>query len=46
MKGDIEQMRTSGKIWVRADKSERIYQISLYEYEQILNNKITDSYKI
>ena len=39
MKGDIERMRKPGKIWVRADKSKNIYQVSSYEYEQILNNK-------
>ena len=28
IKGDIEQMRKSRKIWMRADKSKNVYQIS------------------
>ena len=46
MIGDKERIRKSWKIWVRADKSNNIYQVSLCEYEQILNNKIMESYKI
>ena len=38
-------MRKSGKIWVRADKSKTKYQISPYDYDQILD-KITESYRI
>ena len=45
-KGDIKWTRKSGKIWVREHKSKNIYQVSPYEYEQILNNKITESYRI
>ena len=45
MMGYTEQMRKSRKIWVRADKSENIYQVRPYEYEQILS-KITESYRI
>ena len=45
MRGDIEWIRKSRKIWVRAHKSKNIYQISACEYEQILN-KITESYEI
>ena len=41
----IEQMRKSGKIWVWADKSRNISQISPNEYKWFLNNKITESYK-
>ena len=40
--GDIERIRNS-KV---SDKSKDIYQVSPYEYEQILYNKITESYKI
>ena len=39
-------MGKSGKIWVKADRSKNIYQVTPYEYEQILNNKITESYRI
>ena len=46
MRGDIEWIRKSKKIWVRADKSKNIYQVIPCEYEQILNNKIMESYKI
>ena len=41
---DIERIRKSKKVWVRADKFKNIYQVC--PYEQILNNKITESYKI
>ena len=46
MKGDTEQMKKFGKIWVRADKSKNTYQVSPFEYEQILNDKIMESYRI
>ena len=46
MMGDIERMMKPGKIWVRADKSKNISQISPCEYEQSLNNKIAKSYRI
>ena len=46
MRGDIEQIGKSKKVWVWADKSKDIYQVSPYEYEQILNNRITESYRI
>ena len=38
-------MRKSRKTWVKADKSKEIYQVSLWEYEQILN-KITEFNRI
>ena len=42
----IERIRKSRKFWVRSDKSNNIYQVSPQEYEQILNDKITESYKL
>ena len=45
MRGDIECIKKSKKIWIRTEKSNNIYQVSPCEYEQILN-KITESYKI
>ena len=45
-KGEIKRMRKSGKMLVRVNKSKNIYQVSPCEYEQILNDKITESYRI
>ena len=46
MKGDIERIRKSRKVLDRGNKSNNIYQVSPHEYEQILNNKITESCNI
>ena len=46
MRADIERIRKSRKIWVRSNKSNNIYQVSPHEYERILNDKITESYKL
>ena len=46
MREDIEHIKKSKKIWVRSDKSNNIYQVNPYEYERILNDKITESYKL
>ena len=46
MRKDIERIKKSKEIWVRSDKSNNIYQVNPYEYERILNDKITVSYKL
>ena len=46
MREDIEHIKKSKKVWVRSNKSNNIYQVSPYEYERILNDKITESYKL
>ena len=46
MREDIEHINKSSKVWVRSDKSNNIYQVSPHEYERILNDKITESYKL
>ena len=46
MREDIERIRKLRKVWVRSDKSNNIYQVSPHEYERILNDKITESYKL
>ena len=46
MRGDIERIRKLRMIWVRVDKSNNIHQVSPCEYEQIFDNKISESYKI
>ena len=46
LRGDIERIRKSRKIWVRSNKSNNIYQVSPHGYERILNDKITESYKL
>ena len=46
LREDIERIRKSRKIWVRSDKSSNIYQVSPHEYERILNDRITESYKL
>ena len=33
-------------IWIKVDKSRKIYKISPLEYNKILHNKITEMYKI
>ena len=43
---DIKKLRSSKCIWVRADKSRNMYKIEPSKYQEILNNKITDDYKI
>ena len=45
MERNIEQIKKSGKIWSRSDKSRSIYKISPSEYDRILN-KITDNHKL
>ena len=42
---DINEIRSSNCIWVRADKSKNMYKIKLSKYQEILKNKITDNYK-
>ena len=44
--GYSERIKKSKEVSARADKSKNIYLVSPYEYEQILNNKITESYKL
>ena len=46
MMEDIEHIRKSRKVWFRSDKSDNIYQVSPHEYERILKDKITESYKL
>ena len=46
MREDIKHIRKSRKVWFRSDKSNNIYQVSPHEYERILNDKITESYKL
>ena len=46
MREEIERIRKSKKVWVRAIRSKDIYRVSQHDYEQILNNKITESSKI
>ena len=46
LREDIERIRKSRKVWVRSDKSNKTYQVSPHEYERILNDKITESYKL
>ena len=46
MREDIERNRKSREVWVRSDKSNNIYHVSPHEYERILNDKITESYKL
>ena len=46
LREDIERIRKSRKVWVRSDKSNKTYQVSPHEYERVLNDKITESYKL
>ena len=43
---DIKELKNSKCIWVRADKSRNIDKINPSNYQEILGNKITDTYKI
>ena len=43
---DIKELKSSKYIWVRADKSRNMYKIEPSKYQEILNNRITDNYKI
>ena len=43
---DIKELKSSKCIWVRADKSRNMYKVEPSKYQEILNNKITDDYKI
>ena len=43
---DIKELISSKCIWVRAEKSRNMYKIQPSKYKEILNNEITDNYKI
>ena len=43
---DIKELKSSKCIWLRADKSRNMYKVEPSKYQEILNNKITDDYKI
>ena len=43
---DIKRLKSSKCIWVKADKSRNMYKVEPSKYQEILNNKITDNYKI
>ena len=43
---DIKELKSSKCIWVNADKSRNMYKVELSQYQEILNKKITDNYKI
>ena len=42
----IQELKSSKCIWVRADKSRNMYKVEPSKFQEILNNKITDNYKI
>ena len=43
---DIKELKSSKCICVRADKWRNMYKVEPSKYQEILNNKITDNYKI
>ena len=46
LKKDIRDLKNSKTIWVRADKSKNIYKIRPDEYQNLLLNKISNSYRL
>ena len=45
LKEDIKTINQSDKVYVRADKTNNIYKLSKTEYDGILTNSITSTYK-
>ena len=46
IKNDSRSIKNSRKIWVRADKTRNIYLINPSEYIRILQDKVTNNYKL
>lgn len=42
---DIDMIKNSEEVWIRADKSKNIYKCDPSKYYKILKDKITDNYK-
>ena len=45
MKNDIHEIRQSGKVIAAADKSSNLYKLDHTDYEKLLKNSITATYK-
>ena len=45
MKTDIQSIRQSGKVAVAADKSNNLYKLDKKDYDKLINNSITSTYK-
>jgi hypothetical protein len=45
MKNDLRDIKQSDKIFVQADKTSNMYKVSKNDYDSILNNSITKTYK-
>ena len=45
MQNDIKNIKDSNKVYVPADKTSNIYKVDKQEYDRILTNSITKTYK-
>ena len=45
MKADLQDIRQSGKVVVAADKSNNLYKLDKRDYDKLISNSITSTYK-
>ena len=45
MKADLQNIRQSGKVVVAADKSNNLYKLDKKDYDKLISNSITSTYK-